>query len=108
MRKAGKAHGLQQRIEGPSIEGRRVLVVEDTSTTGSSPLDAARAAQEAGATVVAVATIADRATGAAEKFADAGFEYRHVFGLAGPRPGLTAVDAPRIGSDHRSRAREHP
>ena len=81
VRKAGKAHGLQQRIEGPSIEGRRVLVVEDTSTTGSSPLDAARAAQEAGATVVAVATIADRATGAAERFAEAGFEYRHVFGL---------------------------
>ena len=81
VRKAGKAHGLQQRIEGPSIDGRRVLVVEDTSTTGASPLDAARAAQEAGATVVAVATIADRATGAAERFADAGFEYRHVFSL---------------------------
>jgi orotate phosphoribosyltransferase len=82
VRKAGKAHGLQQRIEGPSIEGRRVLIVEDTSTTGSSPLDAAQAARDAGATVVAVATIADRATGAAEKFADAGLEYRHVFGLA--------------------------
>ena len=82
VRKAGKAHGLQQRIEGPSIEGRRVLVVEDTSTTGASPLDAAQAARDAGATVVAVATIADRATGAAQKFADAGLEYRHVFGLA--------------------------
>jgi orotate phosphoribosyltransferase len=82
VRKAGKAHGLQQRIEGPSIEGRRVLVVEDTSTTGASPLDAAKAAQEAGATVVAVATIADRATGAAEVFSQAGLEYRHAFGLA--------------------------
>lgn len=81
VRKEGKAHGLQQRIEGPSIEGRRVVVVEDTSTTGSSPLEAARAAQEAGATVVAVATIADRATGAAERFAQAGLEYRHAFGL---------------------------
>ena len=81
VRKAGKAHGLQQRIEGPSIEGRRVLVVEDTSTTGASPLDAARAAQEAGATVVAVATIADRATRAAQVFADAGLEYRYVYGL---------------------------
>ena len=81
VRKAGKAHGLQQRIEGPSIEGRRVLIVEDTSTTGSSPLDAAQAARDAGATVVAVATIADRATGAAEKFADAGLDYRHGFGL---------------------------
>ena len=81
VRKAGKAHGLQQRIEGPSVAGRRVLIVEDTSTTGASPLDAARAAEEAGATVVAVATIADRATGAAERFAEAGLEYRHVFGL---------------------------
>ncbi|MGL5864979.1 MAG: orotate phosphoribosyltransferase [Dermatophilaceae bacterium] len=82
VRKEGKAHGLQQRIEGPSVAGRRVLVVEDTSTTGSSPLAAARAVQEAGATVVAVATIADRATGAAEKIAAAGLPYRHVFGLA--------------------------
>ncbi len=82
VRKQGKAHGLQQRIEGPSIEGRRVLVVEDTSTTGSSPLDAARAAEDAGATVVAVATIADRATGAAERFARAGVDYRHAFGLS--------------------------
>lgn len=81
VRKAGKAHGLQQRIEGPSISGRRVLIVEDTSTTGNSPLEAATAAREAGAEVVAVATIADRATGAAEKFAEAGLEYRHVFGL---------------------------
>ena len=81
VRKAGKAHGLQQRIEGPSVRGRRVLVVEDTSTTGASPLEAAQAAQEAGATVVAVATIADRATGAAERFAEAGLEYRHAFGL---------------------------
>ncbi|MBR7744641.1 orotate phosphoribosyltransferase [Phycicoccus sp. BSK3Z-2] len=82
VRKAGKAHGLQQRIEGPGIEGRRVLVVEDTSTTGASPLEAATAAQEAGATVVAVATIADRATGADRVFADAGLDYRHVYGLA--------------------------
>ena len=81
VRKSGKAHGLQQRIEGPSIEGRRVVIVEDTSTTGASPLDAANAAREAGAEVVAVATIADRATGAAQVFADAGFEYRHVYGL---------------------------
>ena len=84
VRKAGKAHGLQQRIEGPSIEGRRVLIVEDTSTTGSSPLDAAQAARDAGATVVAVATIADRATGRAGKFAEAGLEYGQVFALVAP------------------------
>jgi orotate phosphoribosyltransferase len=81
VRKSGKAHGLQQRIEGPSIAGRRVLIVEDTSTTGASPLEAANAAREAGASVVAVATIADRATGAAAVFADAGLPYRFVYGL---------------------------
>jgi orotate phosphoribosyltransferase len=81
VRKAGKAHGLQQRIEGPSIGGRRVLIVEDTSTTGASPLAAATAAREAGAEVVGVATIADRATGAAQKFADAGLEYRFAYSL---------------------------
>ena len=65
----------------PTGEGQCVLIVEDTSTTGASPLDAAKAAQEAGAIVVGVATIADRATGAAQVFADAGLGYRHAFGL---------------------------
>lgn len=82
VRKAGKAHGLQQRIEGPSIAGRRVLIVEDTSTTGASPLEAATAAREAGAEVVGIATIADRATGAAEKFAAAGLDYRFAYSLS--------------------------
>jgi orotate phosphoribosyltransferase len=82
VRKAGKAHGLQQRIEGPSVQGRRVLVVEDTTTTGASPLEAVRAAREAGAEVVAVATIADRATGAGERIeAETGVPYLYVYGL---------------------------
>jgi orotate phosphoribosyltransferase len=81
VRKAGKAHGLQQRIEGPSVEGRRVVVVEDTSTSGASALEAVEAVRDAGGEVVAVASIADRATGAAEKFAEAGLEYRFVYGL---------------------------
>ena len=82
VRKAGKAHGLQQRIEGPSIGGRRVLVVEDTTTTGNSPLEAIKAVRDAGATPVAVATIADRATGAGERIrAEAGIEYRFAYSL---------------------------
>ena len=79
VRKAGKAHGLQRRIEGPDISGRRVLIVEDTSTTGGSPLTAVEAAREAGAEVVAVATIVERA--AASAIADAGLEYRHGYNL---------------------------
>jgi orotate phosphoribosyltransferase len=82
VRKAGKAHGLQQRIEGPSIRGRRVVVVEDTTTTGASPLAAVEAAREDGATVVAVATIADRATGAGERISDeADVPYLHAYSL---------------------------
>lgn len=81
VRKTGKAHGLQQRIEGPSISGRRVLIVEDTTTTGASPMDAVAAAREAGAEVVAVATIADRATGAKEKLEAQGLTYVSAYSL---------------------------
>jgi orotate phosphoribosyltransferase len=81
VRKSGKAHGLQQRIEGPSIRGRRVLIVEDTTTTGASPLDAVDAARQEGAEVVAVATIADRATGARERLEAAGLTYVTAYSL---------------------------
>jgi len=81
VRKSGKAHGLQQRIEGPSITGRRVLIVEDTTTTGASPMDAVAAAREEGAEVVAVATIADRATGAKEKLEAMGLTYVTAYSL---------------------------
>ncbi|NUP63011.1 MAG: orotate phosphoribosyltransferase [Nonomuraea sp.] len=79
VRKAQKAHGMQRRIEGPEVKGRRVLVVEDTSTTGGSPLTAVEALREAGADVVAVATIVDR--GASARMAEEGVEYRTAFSL---------------------------
>ena len=81
VRKQAKAHGLQRQVEGPDISGRRVLVVEDTSTTGGSPLEALAACRAAGATAVAVATIADRATGAAEKIQAEGVPYRSAYSL---------------------------
>ncbi|MCC3652999.1 MULTISPECIES: orotate phosphoribosyltransferase [Streptomyces] len=79
VRKANKAHGLQRRIEGPDVKGRRVLIVEDTSTTGGSPLTAVEAAREAGAEVVAVAVIVER--GAAGAIAEAGLPYYQAYGL---------------------------
>ncbi len=82
VRKEAKAHGLQRRVEGPDVAGRRVLAVEDTSTTGGSVLTAVEALREAGAEVVGVAVVADRATGAAERVRAAGLDYRAVFGLA--------------------------
>lgn len=65
VRKTGKAHGLQRRIEGPDVRGRRVLAVEDTSTTGGSVLTAVDALRDEGAEVVGVAVIVDRGARAA-------------------------------------------
>lgn len=81
VRKEAKAHGMQRRVEGPGVQGRRVLVVEDTTTTGSSPMTAVEALRELGAQVVGVATIVDRQTGADRVFARAGIEYRYLLGL---------------------------
>ena len=80
VRKEGKAHGLQRRIEGPDVAGRRVLAVEDTSTTGGSVLTAVDALREAGADVVGVAVIVER--GAAGTVADAGLPYLAAYSLA--------------------------
>ena len=80
VRKAEKAHGLQRRIEGPDVKGKRVIAVEDTSTTGGSVLTAVEALLEAGAIVVAVAVIVER--GAEPKIKAAGYEYRAAYRLA--------------------------
>jgi orotate phosphoribosyltransferase len=76
VRKESKTHGLQQRIEGSPVAGRRVLAVEDTSTTGGSVLTAVEELREAGAQVIGVAVIVDRNTGAKEAVEAAGLEYR--------------------------------
>jgi orotate phosphoribosyltransferase len=80
VRKEGKAHGLQRRIEGPDVTGRRVLAVEDTSTTGNSVLTAVEALREAGAEVIGVAVIVDR--GAGDAVRAAGLSYRAAYTLA--------------------------
>jgi orotate phosphoribosyltransferase len=86
VRKAEKAHGLQRRVEGPEVAGRRVLAVEDTSTTGGSVLTAVDALREAGAEVIGVAVIVDR--GAGDAVRAAGLPYRSAFSLT--ELGLTA------------------
>lgn len=92
VRKEGKAHGLQRRIEGPDVAGRQVLAVEDTSTTGASVLTAVEALREVGAVVVAVAVLVER--GAAPAISATGLPYLWAYspadlGLGPPalRPG---------------------
>ena len=82
VRKEGKAHGLQRRIEGSDVQGRRVLAVEDTSTTGGSVLTAVEALREAGADVVGVAVIVDRGTDAQQRIEAAGLPYRYAVSAA--------------------------
>jgi len=80
VRKEGKAHGLQRRIEGPDVAGLSVLAVEDTSTTGSSVLAAVDALLEAGAQVCGVAVIVDRGAGPAIE--ERGLPYRAAYQLS--------------------------
>jgi orotate phosphoribosyltransferase len=79
VRKAEKTHGLQRRIEGPDVTGRRVLAVEDTSTTGASVLTAVDALQEAGAEVVGVAVIVER--GARDRVTQRGLPFRAAYDM---------------------------
>lgn len=82
VRKAQKAHGLQRRIEGPDVTGRRVLAVEDTSTTGGSVLEACRALEDAGAELDTVAVIVHRSEASRRAVEDAGYRYLYAYDLA--------------------------
>lgn len=79
VRKSEKAHGLQRRIEGPDVKGKRVLAVEDTSTTGGSVLTAVKALEKEGAIVVGVAVIVER--GAKSAIESAGHKYLAAYPL---------------------------
>ncbi len=82
VRKEGKAHGLQRRIEGPDVAGRDVVAVEDTSTTGGSVMTAVDALRAEGANVIGVAVIVDRDTGARQAVEAAGLSYHFAYSKA--------------------------
>ncbi|GAB3669801.1 orotate phosphoribosyltransferase [Zhihengliuella somnathii] len=82
VRKAQKSYGMGRQVEGPGVDGRDVVVLEDTSTTGGSALTAVEGVKNAGGNVKAVAVIVDRDTGAKERIeAEAGVPYLFAFGL---------------------------
>lgn len=82
VRKEPKDHGRGKQVEGPDLAGKKVIVVEDTSTTGGSPIKAIEALRKIGAEVVAVAVVVDRATGANKVIEEAaGVPYRYAIGL---------------------------
>ena len=79
VRKQVKQHGTQALVEGlakgESMSGKKVVVVEDVTTTGGSALKAAEALKAEGAEIVRIITIVDRLDGAAETFENAGFKF---------------------------------
>ena len=81
VRKQAKQHGMGRQVEGPEISGRKVVVVEDTSTTGGSPLTAAEAVKEAGAEILCITTVVDRDTGAREVIEKEGYKYLSLISL---------------------------
>ena len=82
VRKQAKEHGTQKLIEGlapnETMAGKRVVIVEDVTTTGGSSMKAIEAVKDAGGSVVAVITVVDRHEGAAQAFAEAGLSFLPV------------------------------
>jgi orotate phosphoribosyltransferase len=79
VRKEAKGHGTGQLVEGGLPKGARVVVVEDSMTTGNSALKAVSAVEAHGCTVAAVLTLVDREEGGRETVEEAGYPLLAVF-----------------------------
>jgi orotate phosphoribosyltransferase len=86
VRKKPKDHGAKLSVEGlapgESLSGKRVVIVEDVTTTGGSAIKAVEAVRESGAEIVMVLTMVDREEGAADNFRDAGLDFRSIYKAA--------------------------
>jgi orotate phosphoribosyltransferase len=83
VRKKAKEHGAKLLVEGltkdESLQGKRVVVVEDVTTTGGSAIKAVESVREAGGNVVLAFTMVDRDEGAEEAFKAAGIPFRALY-----------------------------
>ena len=83
VRKKPKEHGARLAVEGlakgESLQGKRIVIVEDVTTTGGSALKAVEAVRDAGGHIALVFTMVDRDEGAAETFAEAGIPFRSLY-----------------------------
>ena len=86
VRKKAKEHGTRSLVEGlpagDSMSGKKLVIVEDVTTTGGSALKAADALREEGATILRAVTIVDRQEGAQEAFAAAGIDFQPILTLS--------------------------
>jgi orotate phosphoribosyltransferase len=83
VRKKPKEHGARLAVEGlakgESLRGKRIVIVEDVTTTGGSALKAVEAVRDAGGEIALVFTMVDRDEGASETFAQAGLMFRSLY-----------------------------
>jgi orotate phosphoribosyltransferase len=79
VRKEPKKHGKGQQIEGAFESGMTVALVEDTTTTGGSTLEALEIVEAAGGRVARVLCLVDRGEGAAQAFAARGVALEPLF-----------------------------
>jgi orotate phosphoribosyltransferase len=83
VRKKPKEHGARLSIEGlmpgETLAGKRIVIVEDVTTTGGSAMKAVEALREAGAEIAFVLSLVDREEGAAEAFAAQGLDFRVIY-----------------------------
>jgi orotate phosphoribosyltransferase len=82
VRKEAKAHGLGRRLEGAFAPGQRVALLEDTTTTGASTLEAVDVVEAEGGKVARVLCLVDRGEGARDAFAARGLALEAIFGRA--------------------------
>src|SRR6202035_5982192 len=86
VRKKPKEHGAKLAVEGlaknESLKGKRVVIVEDVTTTGDSALKAVEAVRDAGGNVALVLTMVDREEGATDTFTEAGLTFRSLYKAA--------------------------
>jgi orotate phosphoribosyltransferase len=79
VRKEPKGHGLGKHVEGPYLDGERLVIVEDVVTTGGSSLKAIEHCESVGLKVKRVLAIIDRLEGGREAFAQRGYELTSLF-----------------------------
>ena len=83
VRKEVKDHGTKKLVEGLSnadaLKGKRVVILDDVTTTGGSAMTAVEAAQQCGATIVLVLSIVDREEGAAEFYKQRNIPFECLF-----------------------------
>ena len=79
VRKQAKEHGARKLVEGlapgESLEGKRVVILEDVTTTGGSAMKAIEAVRAEGAVIDRVISVVDRLEGAADTFKAAGIPF---------------------------------